>query len=143
MLAFKLHIPRIIEFVKKESDEILQLKALQTLALISSEPQLHEVLFRYNILDLMVQFFEKSQEMEMWEASLVVLNQICFEWKDDFTEKKVILQKFWQKRENLELLCKCANIEDGAISIIANIFSLLATISSINTSWNCLFCVCN
>ncbi|ETO23433.1 hypothetical protein RFI_13748 [Reticulomyxa filosa] len=154
MLAFNKHIPRIIKFIHQK-DQSLQLNALRTLAFVSSNRQLHKLLFQNNILDLAIHFLQSSKSEEIWEAGLVVLNQICYQSKEDFKEKKgkpntnqerkdfnclcahkinqknitkEWLDKFWDKKDHLNNVIKCGFIDDGAVSIIGNTFSLLAKI---------------
>ncbi|ETO24058.1 hypothetical protein RFI_13101 [Reticulomyxa filosa] len=115
MPVFSKHIPRLLKFVRQK-DHVLQLNALRTLAFVSSNHHLHKALFQKNVLDVVIHILQYSKKLaltlcyvinwgenksdELWEAGLVVLNQVCSQSKEDFKEKKGKHKKTNKKKKN-------------------------------------------
>ena len=125
--VYSKHIVRITKLLHSK-ERLTRLDAIRALAFIVLCPRLHRKLFEYGVLYTIVATLNNSQEDAYCEAALVVLNHLCNQSSRTQPRQFQLVTDFCKNKQCLAIIFKFAHFNDHAISIIANVMSVIAAL---------------
>ena len=125
--AFSKHIPRITKLLDSK-DKLTRLDAMRALAFIAACPRLHRKLFEYGVLHKVATILGLTHGAASCEAALVVLNHLSNQCSQKQPRKFQLVTDFCKNKKALIIIFRYAHVEDRALSIIANVMSVVAAL---------------